>query len=226
MKTIWFALIALLLPVAGQAEPCTVIDPELQGIYEGSCWRGMASGLGHARGSADYVGEFSKGKKHGRGVKTWSWGDRYEGEFREDRKHGQGMYLWGADSPWAGQRYVGGFVADKREGKGTYYWPNGDRFEGQWKEDQRYGYTAMELRREAARKAREAALAEPGTSVCMLAKVGISHVAAVKGVTAGLDQGKLQVTITAVDAAGPGLLPNFRTGEQVQTDILEWMPCL
>lgn len=225
MKRTLIALFALLLPIAGYAESCTVIDPELQGVYEGGCWRGLASGVGHARGSADYVGEFRKGMKHGRGVKTWSWGDRFEGEFREDRKQGHGMYVWGAESPWAGQRYVGEFVADKREGKGTYYWPNGDRFDGQWKEDQRYGYTAMEMRRDAARKAREAVLGEPGTTVCMLAKVGISQEATVRGITAGLDKSRLQVTITDIDTAGLGRLPDFQAGQTVQSNILDWTPC-
>ena len=49
METNWFAL---LVPVLGHAEPCKVVDSELQGIFEGRCWNGLASGKGHARGSA------------------------------------------------------------------------------------------------------------------------------------------------------------------------------
>ena len=225
MKTNLFALVALLVPVLGHAEPCKVVDQELQGFFEGRCWNGLADGKGHARGSAEYVGEFRKGMKHGRGVKTWSWGDRYEGEFRDDHKHGKGMYVWGAGTQWAGQRYVGEFVADAREGWGTYFWPNGDRFDGQWKEDLRYGYTAMEQRREVARKAREEALGQPGTPVCMLASVGIGREAMLRGVTAGLEEGRLNVTITAVSAADPEALPAFRSGDTVQSEIWEWTPC-
>ncbi len=225
MKTSWFALIVLLVPVLGHAEPCKVLDSELQGFYEGGCWRGLASGKGHARGSAEYVGEFRKGMKHGRGVKTWPWGDRYEGGFRDDYKHGKGMYVWGAATQWAGQRYVGEYVADKREGLGTYFWPNGDRFEGQWKDDLRYGLTVMEQRREVARKAREEVLGPPGTSVCMLASAGITREAVVRGVTAGLVEGRLNVTITAVGADRSGVLPGFRSGDTVQSEIWEWVPC-
>ena len=44
MKTNWFALVALLVPVLGHAEPCKVVDSELQGIFEGRCGKGLASG--------------------------------------------------------------------------------------------------------------------------------------------------------------------------------------
>jgi hypothetical protein len=226
MKISFFALLVLLMPVSGYAEPCKVVDPELQGFYEGRCWNGLASGKGHARGSAEYVGQFRKGLKYGRGVKTWSWGDRYEGGFKDDRKHGKGMYVWGAGTQWAGQRYVGEYVADMRAGFGTYFWPNGDRFDGQWKEDQRYGETVMEQRQKAAREAREEALGQPGTPVCMLVNVGTGRQAALKGETAGLAEGKVRVTITAVGEAGPGLLPSLERGDTVQSEIWDWTPCI
>ena len=88
--------LAFLLAVfssAASGQQCKVLDPELQGFYEGKCKDGLAHGKGYARGSAEYEGEFRKGMKHGRGVKRWYWGDRYEGGFFEDRKDGQGMYV-------------------------------------------------------------------------------------------------------------------------------------
>ena len=224
MNTSWIALVALLVPVSGHAEPCKVMDEELQGFFEGRCRNGLADGKGHARGSAEYVGEFRKGMKHGHGVKTWPWGDRYEGEFRDEFKHGKGMYVWGADTQWAGQRYVGEFVADKREGWGTYFWPSGDRFDGEWKEDLRYGYTAMEQRRDMARKARGKALGPPGTPVCSYVNVGVGREAMIRGVTAGLKNDKLNVTITAVSQEE--LLPDFQSGDTVQSGIWDWTPCL
>ena len=217
--------IALLVPVLANAEPCKVIDPELQDYYEGGCRRGLAHGKGHARGSADYVGEFRQGKKHGRGVKTWAWGDRYEGEFLNDRKHGKGMYVWGAGSQWAGERYIGGFVDDKRHGWGTYFWPTGDRFDGEWKEDLRYGYSVMEQRRQVAFAARKEILGVPGTQVCGQTKVGIAKEASLRGVTERLEETTLIVKITAVTPTVSGLLPAFRSGDVVQGSIWDWSPC-
>ena len=225
MKTYRLALIALLVPVLANAEPCKVVDPELQGFYEGGCRRGLAHGKGHARGLAEYVGEFRKGKKHGEGVKTWSWGDRYEGEFQDDRKHGKGMYVWGAGSQWAGERYVGGFVADRRQGWGTYFWPTGDRFDGEWKEDLRYGYSVMEQRRQAAFAARKEALGEPGTQVCGRMSVGIAEEAWLRGIAARLEGTVLVVKITDVTATNSGLLPAFGVGDAVQGSIWDWTPC-
>jgi hypothetical protein len=226
VRRLLLASVLSLLPLAAAAGDCRVLDPELQGTYQGGCRNGLANGEGVASGSAFYSGTFRKGMKHGRGVKRWPWGDRYEGEFRDDRKHGQGMYVWGEGSPWAGQRYVGDFAADLRHGRGSYYWPNGDRFDGEWREDLRYGLTAMEQRREAARKAREAVLGVPGTTVCRQVKVGIAREARLRGETAGLVDGTLEVRITAVGDAGPGLLPSQRIGDRVQGDIWTWTPCL
>jgi hypothetical protein len=211
---------------AGSQEVCKVADAELQGFYEGGCRRGLAHGTGYARGTAEYEGELRNGLKHGRGVKTWAWGDRYEGDFLQDRKHGEGMYVWGVDSPWAGERYVGGFKADKREGFGTYFWPNGDRFEGQWKEDLRYGSTPMEQRRELARKAREEAFAAVGTTVCRGIPVGLAYEAGLKGETLGLEEGRLKVKITEVSEPEPGIRPSIEVGSVVVDDIWDWRVCL
>src|SRR5258708_12794013 len=63
------------------AADCRVIDPELQDLYEGGCRNGLANGTGYARGTAQYQGEFRKGLKHGKGVKTSAWADRYAGGF-------------------------------------------------------------------------------------------------------------------------------------------------
>jgi hypothetical protein len=209
LKAILFAL-SVSVPLGAIATDCKVVDPELQGFYEGGCRNGLANGKGYARGSAEYEGGFRKGLKHGKGVKTWPWGDRYEGGFLADRKHGKGMYVWGSGSPWAGERFVGDYRADRRDGWGTYYWPNGDRFEGQWKEDARYGYAAMELRRQAAEKARSEALT-PGTQVCSWANVGIAseimQIGTIESVGENAVQVRLRLEGTAVSAA-------------------DWIPCL
>ena len=214
------------LPLVASGADCKVVDPELQRSYEGGCRNGLAHGVGAAKGDAEYQGEFRKGLKHGQGVKTWAWGDRYEGGFRDDRRHGKGVYVWGAQSPWAGERYEGDYVADQREGSGTYFWPTGDRFEGQWKADRRYGYSAMEIRRQATEKARAEALV-PGTQVCSWGKIGIAHdvlrVGQVQAVTGSSLQVVLRRTEGDAEVAGSG---GPKPGEVVTGGLAEWGPCL
>lgn len=205
---------------------CKVVDPELQGSYEGGCSNGLADGYGVAKGEAEYEGGFSKGLKDGQGVKTWAWGDRYAGAFKDDRRHGKGVYTWGKDSPWAGERFEGDYVADKRDGWGIYFWPNGDRFEGQWKADLRYGYSAMELRRQAAGKARADALA-PGTQVCSTGKIGLAHSVLRVGQVKSVGEKTLEVILVRTEGAaeirgtsGP------QPGEILTGGLEEWGPCL
>lgn len=221
-----FLLALTLAPLVAFGADCRVADPELQGSYEGGCSNGLANGVGVAKGDAEYRGGFRDGLKHGQGVKSWSWGDRYEGGFRDDRRHGKGVYVWGAQSPWAGERFEGDYVADLREGYGVYHWPNGDRFEGQWKADRRYGYSAMEIRRQAAEKARLEAL-KAGTQVCFWGKIGIAHdvlrVGQVKAVTENSLEVVLLRTEGAAEVLGTG---GPQAGEVVSGRMEEWTPCL
>jgi hypothetical protein len=74
-----------------------------------------------------------------------------------------------------------------------------------------------------ARKARGKALGPPGTPVCSYVNVGVGREAMIRGVTAGLKNDKLNVTITAVNQE---LLPEFQSGDTVQTGMWDWTPCL
>ena len=211
--------------LSAQGAECKVSDPELQGFYQGGCKNGLAHGYGYARGSAQYQGEFRQGMKHGKGEKIWAWGDRYEGEFVEDRREGRGTYVWGAGSPWAGERFVGDYVADQREGNGTYYWPNGDRFEGVWKEDRRYGYSAMEQRRQAAAAGRGEAM-QPGTQVCSWGQTGIAYKVLRVGKIETLEGNALQVRLVRLEG-----VPQAVSGSNLQPGMLlnaapgDWTPC-
>jgi hypothetical protein len=199
---------------------------ELQGFYAGGCSNGRANGVGVARGDAEYQGEFRNGLKHGQGVKTWSWGDRYEGGFRDDRRHGKGVYVWGSQSPWAGERFEGDYVADQREGHGVYYWPSGDRFEGQWKADRRYGYSAMEIRRQAAEKARSEAFTT-GTQVCSWGKIGIAHDVLRVGQVKTVTENRLEVVLLRTEGAAAVLgTSGPQPGELLTGGLTEWTPCL
>jgi hypothetical protein len=219
------ALTAFAAFQAWAGQDCRVIDPELQGQYEGGCRNGLAQGEGFARGTAEYQGEFYKGLKHGKGVKTWPWGDRYEGGFVEDRKSGKGMYVWGERSPWAGERFVGDYLADVREGFGTYYWPNGDRFEGVWKQDRRYGNTAMELRRQAADASHKEAM-KPGGQVCSLGQTGIAYQVLRVGTIESLEDNAMKVRLVRVEG-----LPEAVSGSNLKPGMLlneaqrDWTLC-
>ena len=218
-------VVVVAMPFTAVAADCKVVDPELQGFYEGSCRNGLAHGYGYARGTAEYQGEFRKGVKHGKGVKTWAWGDRYEGGFLDDRRHGKGMYVWGAGSPWAGERFVGDYAADQRESWGTYYWPNGDRFEGVWKEDRRYGYSAMEQRRQAATAARSEAL-QPGTQVCSWGRTGIAYKVLRVGKVESLEGNALQVRLVRLEGVPQAVSgSNLQPGMLLDTAPGDWIPC-
>jgi hypothetical protein len=208
------------------AKTCRVVDPELQGFYEGGCRNGLAHGTGYARGTAEYEGGFRKGLKHGKGVKTWPRGDRYEGEFVADRKHGKGMYVWGPGSPWAGERYVGDYLDDRRHGWGTYYWPTGDRFEGLWKEDGRYGYSVMELRRQAAEEARREALT-PGTQVCSWTNIGIAFEVRQVGVIESVGENTVQVRLLRLEGIADSTAAGApQAGALLSAAAADWTPCL
>ena len=62
-------------------------------------------------------------------------GDIYEGEVNEDgRPCGNGIYTWPD-----GERYEGEWKDGERNGQGTQLLPDGRRYEGEWKDDARNG---------------------------------------------------------------------------------------
>ena len=225
------AVLALLFggPSFARAQAkCLVIDPELQGSYEGGCEDGKAEGQGMAKGGATYTGGFHLGKKHGRGVKSWAWGDRYDGDFADDYKDGWGTYTWGARTLFAGDHYEGGFAADKRNGYGIYFWASGDSYAGPWKDDSISGRaTPMMIARFRATQASLEAMANPGVKVCHE-----STVAAGEARTEAETQEVNQVTrLVSLRIAKLGSAPvlvagtPLAVGEVVWDDPLHWIPC-
>ena len=61
----------------------------------------------------------------------------YEGSFKDGTqiRHGFGTYYWKN-----GDKYVGDYKNDERTGYGTYTWANGDKYVGDFKCDKRTGY--------------------------------------------------------------------------------------
>jgi hypothetical protein len=207
------------------AEPCRVVDPELQGYYEGPCVNGLAEGEGRARGTAEYVGGFKAGRKHGQGVKTWSNGDRYEGGFVDGRKEGKGRYTWGK-GPWVGESYEGNYAADRRHGEGTYRWPTGDVYTGPWIEDRIAGYATpmMLAQRKHAEEAMKA-VGREGQRVCREMPVGIALGEWIRGMVVGV-QGEL-VGVRVDEPGNRQVIAGveLRAGDVVWDKPVAWTPC-
>jgi hypothetical protein len=228
----WLVLAGALcaLPAFAQAPAkCLVLDPELQNSHVGGCKDGKAEGRGSAEGSAIYAGEFHEGKKHGRGVKSWPWGDRYEGEFADDAKHGTGLYTWGERSAFAGDRYEGGFANDKRNGYGVYFWASGDSYAGPWKDDSVAGQaTPMMIARFRATNESLAAMVKPGLRLCHESTVGAGLKEWAEGETQAVNQGTRQVSVR-ITKLGPRPLvvagARVAVGDMVWDDPLNWIPC-
>lgn len=212
---------------AQDATPCKVFDSELQGSYAGGCVAGLAEGQGTAAGAARYSGEFKAGRKHGNGVKAWPNGDRYEGQFVEDKKSGTGTYTWGAGSASPGERYAGEWVDDRRNGRGVYEWPNGDRYDGTWKNDRLAGApTQAMIDRARVEAERAAAVGKPGAKVCRQMTVGIATKDWVRGTVVSLDAGALQVRID--DAGKFEHIIGSKTvtkAEVISDSPQSWVPC-
>jgi hypothetical protein len=213
-----FAVVTYLFAVNANAQTCRVLDRELQGSYSGGCVSGLAEGEGAAKGTAEYRGTFRQGKKHGKGVKTWSNGDRYEGEFVDDHREGFGIYTWGGGK-WAGERYEGGYSNDLRHGFGTYRWPSGDTYAGPWQNDAPTGpATGMMLARKKFEEEARAAVAKEGVKVCRELDAGGAR-EWVRGVVVAVKDDAVGVR---VDEPGG----RFKKGETAWGEPTEWTPCL
>ena len=76
---------------------CKVLITELSGDYKGDCKKGLANGMGEAKGTDRYVGSFKKGYPHGKGVYYYSSGAVYEGSFINGKRQGQGKLSFTVD---------------------------------------------------------------------------------------------------------------------------------
>jgi len=83
---------------------------------------------------AQYVGEWNRGKKHGKGTYFFPNGDKYEGKWKHGKKHGQGKYFFSN-----GDKYEGGWKHGRQHGQGKYFFPTGDSFIGKWKDGKVHG---------------------------------------------------------------------------------------
>ena len=70
---------------------------------------------------------------HGIGIQVNKYGDIIEGYWKDGKLHGRGGYIWDDGC------YIGEYKEGKWDGEGTRYWAEGDRYEGGFKDDKRYG---------------------------------------------------------------------------------------
>jgi TolB-like protein len=83
-----------------------------------------------------YEGERNQEEKyHGKGVITYSNGDKWEGEFKDGLEfNGQGTIIW-----LEGGNYVGEIKDGKRNGQGTLTNSDGEKYVGDFKDNKRDG---------------------------------------------------------------------------------------
>ncbi|MFA7439146.1 hypothetical protein [Castellaniella sp.] len=211
----------------GAGAPCRVLDPELQGTYQGGCQDGLAHGQGVARGASGawYRGGFEAGQKSGQGVKLFANGDGYTGGWRADMRNGEGRYEYGPQSPWRGDVYQGHWANDRREGDGTYiFFPSGDRFTTQWHAGRPLGEgTPTATRRKRAFEDLAAVLGQVGLRVCSTSTQGASPSHRAQGVVLAVADDRIQVRL---DDGSPVLRrspdPQLNPRWEVMTD---WRPC-
>ena len=100
--------------------------------YVGEFYKGKFHGKGtFAHAGRKYVGQYENHKKHGKGTYVYANGDKYVGEWKKAKYDGEGTYTYAN-----GDKYVGGWKKGLRNGKGTFTHANGDVEEGIWKNDE------------------------------------------------------------------------------------------
>lgn len=91
INTFYVALFVLFAgSPANDQNDCKVLMESISGIYDGECKKGVAEGIGTARGTDTYVGAFEKGLPHGQGRYIWQNGNYYSGDFVKGAKEGYG----------------------------------------------------------------------------------------------------------------------------------------
>jgi len=99
--------------------------------YEGEMQAGFMNGKGvftFSNGDR-FEGTFKNGSLNGQGKASWFNKNKYEGEWRDGYPNGTGTYIW-AD----GKRYAGQWVNGKQTGDGDFKFPNGDHYVGEMKD--------------------------------------------------------------------------------------------
>lgn len=95
---------------------------EMHSIKTESCTYVCALGI-------TYEGTFHRGKKHGKGKKTWPTGEEYIGDFALGLEHGMGTKIYNDLSTFEGR-----FRFGIRDGPGIFTGADGSKLKGQFKD--------------------------------------------------------------------------------------------
>ena len=135
-------------------------------VYTGFFINGQFDGQGTLEergGKRTYVGQFSEGRRHGKGVQKYEEGSTYEGDFQSGRRHGVGKFssaTFTFEGSWENDNfhgrgklveaqtgrvmYDGQWKNGRREGKGYSTYPDGTKYTGGFVNDMRDGIGVME----------------------------------------------------------------------------------
>ncbi|UMB55252.1 hypothetical protein MKD41_07205 [Lutibacter sp. A64] len=114
LKTIcYLILIFIAIPMYSQ-ENCKVLKKDINSEYSGECSKGLAHGIGIAKGINTYEGQFKKGLPSGKGTITYADGSSYTGEWKKGERSGEGKFIITSkgkdsivDGLWKKDKYVG-----------------------------------------------------------------------------------------------------------------------
>ena len=91
-----------------------------------------------------YSGDWIQDKMSGYGQRRFPNGDAYVGQFIEDEIHGLGKMVFKAQPGDQNENhYIGEWVSGRKTGLGKYQFPNGDVYEGLFKDDMFFGRGKM-----------------------------------------------------------------------------------
>lgn len=134
--------------------------------YTGYWKNGERTGQGtyYYSDGAKYTGNFQGNSLTGQGSYFWNNGDKYEGDWIKTKMDGYGTYFYADDAStetgyWNNGKFVGNSKSDYKtsntnttsnttsgcisgncnSGYGVYVWANGEKYEGNWKDDMRGG---------------------------------------------------------------------------------------
>lgn len=84
--------------------------------------------------NTEYIGNFSNGKREGKGIFTFSNGNEYIGNFSNNKSNGIGRMRYNN-----GDEYLGNWVNGKKNGLGIYTWADGYMYMGEFKDSKMDG---------------------------------------------------------------------------------------
>ena len=79
--------------------------------------------------SAQFVGEWKEGRRHGWGGCIFKNGDQYTGFFNHDKLHGRGLYWFSSDKT-VSLLYIGEFIDNCLQGLGRMLFRDGSLYDG------------------------------------------------------------------------------------------------